>query len=80
MKTMRATPLLTLTAVALTCIPVCPASAQTPSFQWARRVASTVNPNDELSIGLAVDSRANCYVTGWFDGAKERFWRFVCCQ
>lgn len=73
MKTMRATPLLTLTAVALTCIPVCPASTQTPSFQWAKRVANTANPNDELSIGLAVDSQANCYVTGWFDGERKVF-------
>src|SRR5438876_8508025 len=47
------------------------ANAQTPSFQWAKRVASTTNTDNELSIGLAIDSAANVYVTGWFDGTND---------
>ncbi len=40
-------------------------------FAWAHRIASTVNPSDELAIGLALDARGNCHVTGWFDGAND---------
>ena len=40
-------------------------------FQWAKRVASTMNQVDELSIGMALDSQGNCYVTGWFDGTND---------
>lgn len=47
------------------------ASAQPSSFQWARRVASTINPDDELAIGLAMDNATNLYVTGWFDGTND---------
>ncbi|MCC6822090.1 MAG: SBBP repeat-containing protein [Verrucomicrobia subdivision 3 bacterium] len=47
------------------------ANAQTPSFQWARRLASTANQDNELSIGLALDSATNIYVTGWFDGTNN---------
>ncbi|MEI7940217.1 MAG: leucine-rich repeat protein, partial [Verrucomicrobiota bacterium] len=46
-------------------------SAQTPQFLWAKRVASTVNPDDELAIGMAMDSATNLYVTGWFDGTND---------
>lgn len=46
-------------------------SAQTYGFQWAKRVASTTNPDDELAIGLALDNATNLYVTGWFDGAND---------
>src|ERR1035437_7877227 len=46
-------------------------SAQTPQFLWAKHVASTINPDNELSIGLALDGQANCYVTGWFDGTND---------
>ena len=42
-----------------------------PQFLWARRVASTVDPDDELSIGMTLDSQDNCYVTGWFDGTND---------
>jgi hypothetical protein len=45
--------------------------AQTPQFLWAKCIASTSNPDDELCIGLALDSQANCYVTGWFDGTNN---------
>lgn len=38
---------------------------------WAKRVASTINPDDELAIGLAIDSAANLYATGWFDGTND---------
>lgn len=40
-------------------------------IQWAKRIASTVNPDDELSIGLILDSQANIFVTGWFDGTND---------
>ena len=45
--------------------------AHPPSFQWAKLIASTTNTDDELSIGLATDSAANLYVTGWFDGTND---------
>ncbi len=58
--------------VTLTLSVICASSnAQTPSFQWARRVASTTNPDSELAIGLAIDSAANLHVTGWFDGTND---------
>jgi len=44
---------------------------ETPSFQWAKRIASTANPENELAIGLALDGDANVYVTGWFDGTND---------
>jgi hypothetical protein len=50
---------------------VASADAQTPSFQWSKRVASTDNSEDELSTGLAIDSAGNVYVTGWFDGEND---------
>ncbi len=40
-------------------------------FQWAKRVASTVRPDDELAIGMTLDSQGNCNVTGWFDGTND---------
>lgn len=64
---------LTLTA-AVTSLVILLASnamAQTPSFQWAKRVASTLNGTDELSIGMALDGQGNSYVTGWFEGAND---------
>ena len=39
--------------------------------QWAERVASTINTDDELSIGMTLDTNGNCYVTGWFDGTNN---------
>ena len=47
------------------------ASAQASPFQWAKRVASTTNTDNELSIGMTLDSQGNCYVTGWFDGTND---------
>ncbi len=41
------------------------------NFVWARRIASTVEPDDELAMGLAMDSKTNLYVTGWFDGIND---------
>ena len=41
------------------------------SFLWAKRVAITVNDDNELSVGLAIDSLTNIYVTGWFDGTNN---------
>ena len=40
-------------------------------FQWAKRIASTINPHNELAIGMTLDTNANCYVTGWFDGTND---------
>jgi beta-propeller repeat-containing protein len=68
MKTERLLPAL---AISLALTVASSAKAQIPSFQWARRVASTVNPDNELSIGLAIDRAANVYVTGWFDGTND---------
>jgi hypothetical protein len=45
-------------------------SAQAQS-QWAKRIASTINTDDELSIGMSLDTNGNCYVTGWFDGTNN---------
>jgi hypothetical protein len=39
--------------------------------QWAERVASTINTDDELFIGMSLDTNGNCYVTGWFDGTNN---------
>jgi hypothetical protein len=39
--------------------------------QWAERVASTINTDDELSIGMTLDTNGNCYATGWFDGTNN---------
>src|ERR1051326_5883918 len=51
--------------------PATPARAQTPTFQWVKRVASTVNEDHEFAIGLAKDNANNLYVTGWFDGTND---------
>jgi PKD repeat protein len=41
-------------------------------FQWSQRIASIANlPSGILDIGLALDTNANCYVTGWFDGTNN---------
>src|SRR5579862_2159587 len=40
-------------------------------FQWAKRVASTIDTDTELSIGMTLDTNGNCYVTGWFDGTND---------
>ena len=52
-------------------IPEADGGADGDSFSWARRVASTINEDDELAIGLAIDSADNLYVTGWFDGTND---------
>jgi uncharacterized delta-60 repeat protein len=38
---------------------------------WARRVARTALPDDELAMGLATDSAGNVYVAGWFDRSND---------
>lgn len=38
---------------------------------WPKRVAGTVNPDNELSIGMTLDNQGNCYLTGWFDGVND---------
>ena len=45
--------------------------AQTTQFLWAKPVASTVNLDGELAIGMAMDNATNLYVTGWFDGTND---------
>ena len=40
-------------------------------IQWAKRIASTTNQDNELSIGMILDPQGNCYVTGWFDGTND---------
>jgi hypothetical protein len=46
------------------------ASAQA-EIQWAMRIASTIDTDNELSIGMTLDTNGNCYVTGWFDGTND---------
>lgn len=46
-------------------------SRDVDNFAWAKCVASTINADDELEIGLAIDGAANLYVTGWFDGTNN---------
>lgn len=48
-----------------------PVKAASPPFQWANRIASTTNTDNELSIGMTVDGAGNAYVTGWFDGTND---------
>jgi hypothetical protein len=38
---------------------------------WARRVAKTSLADDELAMGLAIDSTGSLYVAGWFDGVND---------
>lgn len=57
--------------ISLAALPGPCANAQPPPFAWAKRVASTVNPDSELHIGLAIDRAANLYLTGWFDGTND---------
>jgi hypothetical protein len=66
-------PRLVLDALATTCALalVSIGNAQTPAFLSAKRIASTLNQDDELAIGLAIDSAANLYATGWFDGTND---------
>jgi hypothetical protein len=47
------------------------ASAAQAQFQWSKRTASIINMDNELSIGMTLDTNGNCYVTGWFDGAND---------
>jgi hypothetical protein len=44
-----------------------PAQAQ---FLWSKRIASTTN-KDEESIGMALDSQGNIFVTGCFDDTND---------
>ena len=39
--------------------------------QWPKRITRIVNLDDELSIGMTLNSQGNSYVTGWFDGAYD---------
>ena len=52
------------------CVALLATSAQA-QFLWSKRVASTVNQDNELAIGMTLDSHTNCYVTGWFDGTNN---------
>ncbi len=68
---MKTTHLLAAVVICLTIFTASPAHAQAPPFQWAKRVASTLNPNDELAMGMTMDGATNVYVTGWFDGTND---------
>ena len=59
-----------LSAVIIFIVPLAPpAMAQ---FQWSQRVASAASlPEGEPNTGLALDTNANCYVTGWFDSTNN---------
>ena len=59
-----------MAALAAVCV-AAPAIAVASDFAWAKRIASTVNPDDELAVGLALDSARNLYVAGWFDGVND---------
>jgi len=52
-------------------VPAPPAELCCKLFLWAKRLGGTANDDNELSIGLAIDSLTNIYVTGWFDGTNN---------
>ena len=59
-----------LSAAMIAVGPLAPAALA--QFQWSQRVAATTTlPSDVPDVGLALDSNANCYVTGWFDGTND---------
>ena len=49
------------------------AASAKAQFLWAERVATTTSlpTGGGPLIGLTLDSQANCYVTGWFDGTNN---------
>src|ERR1035441_4827024 len=58
-----------LAAFIYTTLSVVGAQAQ---FQWAKGIASASNlPGGEPDIGMCLDTNANCFVTGWFDGTND---------
>ena len=64
-------PLCWLALLTTICVALLATSAQA-QFLWAKRVASTTaGPSTDLAIGMALDTNANCYVTGWFDGMSD---------
>ena len=58
--------------MATVCVALLTTSAQA-QFLWAERVATTTSlpTGGGPTIGLTLDSQANCYVTGWFDGTNN---------
>jgi hypothetical protein len=47
-----------------------PAAAQA-QVQWAKRIASTTTLANGPVAGMSLDTNANCYVTGQFDGTND---------
>ncbi|HKI69052.1 MAG TPA: hypothetical protein VKA67_05645 [Verrucomicrobiae bacterium] len=67
MKTKTPSLFIVLTTISVALL----ATSAQAQFQWAKRIASNTNPDGEFSIGMALDTNANCYVTGWFDGTND---------
>jgi hypothetical protein len=63
--------LLWLASSLMAVAPMACGQSSTTNFAWAKRIASTTNPDNELAVGLAMDRAANLYVAGWFDGAND---------
>src|ERR1035438_4905506 len=57
---------------AIICAILVTLSAQA-QVQWAKRIASTTSfpGGGGPLIGLTLDTNANCYITGWFDGTNN---------
>src|ERR1017187_11012456 len=57
---------------AIICAILVTLSAQA-QVQWAKRIASTTSfpGGGGPLIGLILDTNANCYITGWFDGTNN---------
>ena len=59
-----------LSAAIIFILPLAPSALA--QFQWSQRIASAASlPEGELNVGLTLDTNANCYVTGWFDGTNN---------
>jgi hypothetical protein len=61
-----------LILMATVCVALLAPPAQ-GQFLWAERVATTTSlpSGGGPLIGLTLDSQANCYATGWFDGTNN---------
>ena len=60
-----------LLVLAVTAGLVVTAAAQSMNCVWAKQIARTTNPDNELAIGFAMDGATNLFVTGWFDGTND---------
>ena len=68
MKTKTLSLFIVLTTISVALL----ATSAQAQFQWAKRIASNMNSiTTEFSIGMTLDTNANCHVTGWFDSTND---------